>query len=165
MLQRHAYTLIEILIVISVIAILSVSLVFSFGGLQKKANFDDQKIQTLHLMQKARSLALSSMVVNDDTSNPEPTDYYLLAITPITLTLSAHGTEGTDLSLDTLDFGTDYSIDKSLDIYYFPPNAEICFTDPECTDVSDQTFTLTSSDSKHSATFSITAQGGYPEVE
>ncbi len=60
----RAFTFVETVIVISMTAILSVTLAFSMRSLRERASFRDDQTQLVNLLQKARSLSLSNILVD-----------------------------------------------------------------------------------------------------
>lgn len=161
-LRAKAFTLIELLMVIVIIAVLSVLLVTSFVSLSSNARFNNAKTQIVSMIEKARSLSLSNILINDT----EPTDYYKLTLTGGTVTIDAYGTDPTiSESIASLSLDTDFSFATTLDIYYFPPYGDVCFNAADCSDPSTSAeVVLNNADSTKSAAFTFDVNGGYVNV-
>jgi len=158
-LRAKAFTLIELLMVIVLVAVLSVLLVTSFVSLSSNARFNNAKTQIVSMIEKARSLSLSNILINDT----EPTDYYKLTLTGGTVTIDAYGSTSNE-SIATLSLDTDFSFTSTLDVYYFPPYGDVCF-DASCTDPSTTAaVVLSNADSTKTATFTFDVNGGYVNV-
>jgi len=161
---RPAFTLLELVIVVCIIAILSVSLLVNFKGNVAKSRVDDQVVQIVHLLEEARSYSLTNFLVNDT----EPASYYVVTITSAGMTLKAYVNATTTTTLQSVTMQTGYSItgiSATERIFYFPPTGEICFDAAACTS-TDTELTLTVSDSTGSYTQDIYFNkfGGAPEI-
>ena len=167
---KPAFNLIELLITTTVVAILATVAAFSFSGAKNGATFNDQKTKVVDMLQQARSYSLSNVLVDSGTG--EATDYYRLDIGENTLTLTAVGTSGTisATELDSIELLDGYRIEFSsgapdLEIYYFPPYGEICFSASNCSDsTTEKSFVLSGPDERE-ATITLNVFAGYPEVE
>jgi type II secretory pathway pseudopilin PulG len=162
--KRHAaFTLGELMIAIMIIAILSISMVVNFSRSEQKAIFDDYRAQILAVMQQARGLSLSNILVEESTR--EETDYYVLELKTDGITLTAWGVDGSDVDIVDFDFEEGYEFTTDTYIYYFPPFGDICFTnDPTCSGgTTGKTFTFQSTDGNYSQRYAFTIYGGYPE--
>ncbi|MFA5792410.1 MAG: type II secretion system protein [Candidatus Gracilibacteria bacterium] len=161
--QKKAFTLIELMIVITIMAILTMALVFSFGRATLKAKFDDQKMQIINITEEARSRSLSNMLL----SGGEETNYYALVIGELTVTLTAYGETQTEI-IDAFNFAEGFST-ETLTAYYFPPYGEVCFeldSDSNCLDgATERSTVLEDSTGIYSAVVSIDAYSGYASVE
>ena len=162
--RAKAFTFIELLMVITMMGILSVILGLSYTKLQTLTRFKNEKTQIVNMIEKAHSLSLSSILINDT----EPTDYYELSITPSTLSLDAYASDGTTTeNIDSLSLERDFSFDLSVDIFYFPPYGDVCFDVSTCDSAdTSKTREVTLSDSStDTATFTIDVNGGYVNVD
>jgi type II secretory pathway pseudopilin PulG len=150
--------------VIAIVAILSVSLALSFLQLRLNARFSAAKTDVVDLIQKARSLSLSNILVNGG----EPTDYYQLTISSSQVTLDAYNSVD-DENIETLTLDSDFSFDTELHVLYFPPYGDVCFNPAVDYSSCDHTTienvtTLSDSSGAKTATFTISPNGGYVEV-
>jgi type II secretory pathway pseudopilin PulG len=148
--------------VIVLVAVLSVLLVTSFVSLSSNARFNNTKTQIVNMIQKARSLSLSNILINDT----DPTDYYKLTLTGQTVTIDAYGTVPTNTeSIGILNLDTDFSFASTLDVYYFPPYGDVCFNASNCSDSSSTAAViLSNADATKTATFTFDVNGGYVNV-
>jgi len=152
------------LIVITIMALLSMAMAFAFSGARDNANFNDQKLAVTNIIQEARGLSLSSILV-ETASGDEPAYYYYLAITEDDITLSAVTEDSDTTKINSLTLEEGFEIDQPVDVYYFPPYGDICIGRFDCSaSVTEEVFTLTSEEGRE-ATFTISVYGGYPEVE
>ena len=83
--KLRAFTLIELMIAIIIIAVLTTGFALTFQRATLKATFDDQVTQITAIIEKAGSYALSNYLVNE----ADPAEYYYLYIRTDTITLSA----------------------------------------------------------------------------
>jgi prepilin-type N-terminal cleavage/methylation domain-containing protein len=170
--NSRAFTLIELLIVMTIMAFLSVALAVSFSGANQKAAFDDQKLQLINLIQTARSRAFSNML----SSSGEPTEYYVLLITPTFAQVEAHYSDtASDFAvLDKFTYASGYEASglvpgpELMKVYYTPPTGEVCFGSL-CPTTSDATTEKTVIFKNKAGTLSITITvdryGGFADVE
>lgn len=159
-LRAKAFTLIELLMVIVLVAVLSVLLVTSFVSLSSNARFNNTKTQIVSMIEKARSLSLSNILINDT----EPTDYYKLSLIDGMVTIDAHGPTLSE-SIATLSLDIDFSFTTTLDVYYFPPYGDVCFNASDCSDLSTSAeVVLSNADASKTATFIFDVNGGYVNV-
>lgn len=159
----RAFTLLELVICICIVAILSVTLMVNFKGSFLKANFDDQVVQVVHILEQARSYSLTNFLVNDT----EPAEYYLLTVSSTGITLVAQASVSSTLETVVLDSDISISsITGSESVYYFPPTGEICFDTLDCdSGINDISFTIVDSTGTYSQVISLNKYGGAPEVE
>ncbi len=173
--KRPAFTLIEILIVISLLGIISLGLALSFQYGRSRAEFKKAEYQLTNIIQRARELSLSNILITDYAQDFE-TDYYQLQIREDGATLTAYGTspagELKPYEIEIINLNSDYglSIDSALNIYYIPPYGEICFTinSANCDysdGVTEKSFILSGQDSIQEKTFRLSIYSAYPEVE
>ena len=159
-----AFTLIELLITIAIVAILSVGLAVNFRGSIQKAHFDDEVLGLVHILEQARSYSLTNFLISDT----EPADYYLITVSEAGITLEAHGAT-LDATMESVTLSDDFSITDvtgSQYIYYFPPTGLICLESADCTSTeSEVSFTLVGADTTNSQVISLNKYGGAPEVE
>lgn len=163
-LEAPAFTMIELLIGIIIIAVLSVAIAVNLSRGALKANFDDQVVEIVHVLEQARSYSLTNFLISDT----EPADYYLITVTSAGVRLDAYGpTLDSGLENVTLDDG--FSIEDitgSEYAFYFPPEGEICFDTPDCASgVNEISFTVVDSSGTYSSQITLNIYGGYPEVE
>jgi prepilin-type N-terminal cleavage/methylation domain-containing protein len=162
---QKAFSLVEILIVMTILVVISTSLALSFGDSKQKVVFNDYEQQIVNMMQQARGLSLANILVAED----EETDYYQLSFARTGLTLTAlgvgddAGSDPTEEEINSLNFSEGYNFDLAFDIYYFPPFGDICFSS-DCSDgESLQRFTFSLDESDFSTEYIFNIQGGYPE--
>lgn len=163
------FTLIEILIVVTIISILTGGFVISFNNLRIKGDFEDHEAGVLSLINQARTLALSN--VQHDTG--EATAYYELGVSVDSnaLVLSTYDINGISQTIDRYDLDDSTSIysdacgDNSsggFSIIYTPPYGEISFSD----DSQIKTLYICSEDNlDYNTSITIDIYGGFPEVE
>ena len=161
--RLRAFTLIELMLVVVIMAILSTALFLTTQRGILKAEFDDQVTEITGLIEKARGYALSNYLVND----LEPAQYYQLHIEATRIRLIAVGESGTNVSetLETLTYESDFRMGGATSIYYFPPNGDVCFT-KTCTGTTTyKSLTFHDPDYTYQTKFTVTKYGGYPEIE
>jgi type II secretory pathway pseudopilin PulG len=153
----------EMMIAITIIAILTVTLAYSFSAARDSANFKDQKLQILNIVQEARSLSLSSML----TEGGEVVEHYELAIESDVIRLEARGGNGGRTEINRVEFENGFEIlSGDHEIYYIPPYGEVCIDDtPPCDGNTTEASFILQSPSGQEATFTISKYGGYAEVE
>lgn len=159
-----AFTLIEVTIVVIIMAILAVSLALAYQSIQLKVRYDSNVNQIAELFQQARSLSLSSLMINDT----DPTYYYILNVDEGAATLTAYSTDtSVNEVIDTFTYDSDMNITTpAIEVYYFPPNGAICFGVYTCTSTdTENSVTFEDSEGTYSTQFTITKAGGYVEVE
>ncbi len=164
--KRPAFTFIELLIVIIIMAILSVALAISYQRVQLKVRYDAHVNAIVELFQRARSLSLSTLMI-DDT---EPVEFYYLAVGEGDVVLTAEG-GGLSEELDRFTFDNDIMIDTELEIYYFPPYGDICLGASGCNDPifvgppeTENVTVLSDASGVYSTEFTITNVGGYVDA-
>lgn len=156
--ERHqpAFTLIEILIVVTIMALLAMAMSISFSGAKDRATFDDQKVKIVDLFQKARGSSLSSVLVGT-----EPVDYYRVYVIRTGITLTAYAGINTEL-IDSLTFTDGVYVSSPTSVYYFPPYGVVCFTS-DCHDtIASGTFTLRNAAGELTI-YRVYRHGGYIE--
>lgn len=161
--RRPAFTLIELLLAIIIIAVLSMALLTSFRNATLKARFDDELTTINRIVGKARGYALSNYLVNDDTS--KPAEYYLVSFTVNDIGLAAVATDGTVEKLENHTFNTAFAINTPLDAYYFTPDGNVCFS-ADCSDgLIEDTVIFSDTGGTYSSTITISVYGGFVEIE
>lgn len=162
--SARAFTFIELLISITIIAILSIGVAINFKESIVKANLEDHVSQIVHILQQARGYSLTNFLVNDT----EPADYYVVTITSSAITLKVYGATDNE-TLESMSMDTGYTITGITSperIYYFPPTGEICFTAAACTSADTElTLTVTDSTGNYTQDISLSKFGGSPELE
>ncbi len=161
-LRAKAFTLVELLIVIVILAVLCVLLATSYIKLASAARFNNAKTDIVNMIQKARSLALSNILINDDPDYP--TEYYVLTLEADEVTIDAYASDGTHESLETLTLDSSFRFSSPIEAYYFPPYGAVCFNGETCADTSTSKTTTLTDTYSHTATFTIDVNGGYVEV-
>ncbi len=162
---KKGFTLIELLIVIAIIAMLATGAAYKILAGKQKAQFDNTKMQVQSLLQEARTLSMSSMVVAETVTELEPSKYYLLDIATDQITLSAYGINDSVKQIKTFELPDQHSINPAMQIYYFSPSGELCFNSSDCSDKTDKKLTLESADDAFTANFTVSGHGGYAEQE
>ena len=158
--RAKAFTLMELLIVIVILAVLSVLLGTSYIKMASAARFNNAKTDIVNMIQKARSLSLSNILINDT----EPTDYYVLTLEVGEVSIEAYASDGTSETITSLPLDSSFSFDTSLSVLYVPPYGDVCFDNIACAS-TDTTRDLILTDTYgHTATFTIDVNGGYVEV-
>lgn len=151
--------MIELLIAITIIAVLSIAIALNFGRGALNARFDDQVQKIVHIIEQARSYSLNNYLVEDS----EPTEYYVLTVDTNRMILEAHGATLTS-TLEEVELADEFTISDAQTIYYVPPYGEI-YIESEDSGITEFTFSVEDSSAAHSETISINVYGGYPEVE
>lgn len=158
--KRSAFTFVELLIVILIMAILAVALSIAYQRVQLRVRFDAHEAAVNDFFQRARAHSLNTIIL-DET---EPVLYYELLLNQRSVTLNAVGATLTE-ELDSYDFGTDISLDGDYAVYYFPPSGDVCLTQDDCSSTdSELTVTLSDSSATFSTEFTVQKNGGYVEV-
>lgn len=148
-----------------IVAILSISLAFSFSGARDRSNFADQKTEIINLIQEARGLSLASIQVDDAT--PWVPDYYAVETAEDSIEINAYTYDDSNEStIETLTLIDGFSLDV-VTFYYIPPYGETCIEEPPCESggETEQSFVLYSPDETQQSQFTVSIYGGYPEVE
>ncbi len=162
-LRAPAFTMIELLIAIIIIAVLSVAIAVNLSRGALKANFDDQLIQIVHVLEQARSYSLTNFLIEDT----EPVDHYLITIAETGVTLEAYGSSGLSSTLENVELADGFTITATTlpqSIYYVPPDGDI-YIESESSGITEFEFSVDDSSGTYSETVSLTIYGGYPEVE
>jgi prepilin-type N-terminal cleavage/methylation domain-containing protein len=157
----RAFTFVELLIAILIVAILSIALLTNFQRSRLKANFEDQVTNIVRIMEEVRAYSRTGILVN----GTDPANYYLLTIGSGELTIDIFS----DTSHETI---SEYELDAGFEtngadreIYFFPPNGEICFS-KYCTDsTTEYTFTVQDTSGTYTQDITINIYGGYPELD
>lgn len=153
--KTPAFTLVEFLITITVVALLTTAMRISFGASRVSAEFKQVQTEIVSLLQEARNLGFSNLYTDGISI-----DYYEVGVQPDVITLRGYE-DGTSTVIREIVLPDNYSIDSSFDITYTPPDGEISFGDGS----TSQTFELLNNEAGLSATFVISIfGGGYPEV-
>lgn len=160
----RAFTLIELMLVIVILAISSAALLVNFRSASQKALFEDQLSNIVNVIEKARSYSLTNYLVNDF----EPAEYYLLTIADNSISIEAYADYGgTHETLEEYDLPIGFETTAADDeIFYFPPYGQVCLT-YSCTmaGFTKYSFTVSSSDGSLTQTITITTHGGFAEFE
>lgn len=157
---KKAFTLLELMIVITIMAILTMALVFSFNNATLKAKFDNEKTKITNIVAQARSKSFSNILLESG----EVAEYYLLTIDTTKSTLTAVN-ETTSEIIDTFDYETGIFITDKIEVYYFPPYGEVCF-DIDCVSTEESISTrLTDNNSVYMSTISIYQGSGRLNLE
>ena len=159
--SKPAFTMIELLIAIIIIAVLSVAIAVNLGRGVLKARFDDQLIEIVHIIEQARSYSLNNYLIGDT----DPAEYYSLAIDSSGLTLTAHGASSS-ISLEEVELEDGFTITVIVDntIYYVPPYGSI-YIGSETSGTTELLFMVGDDSGTYSALITLNIYGGYPEVE
>lgn len=164
--RAKAFTLIELLMVIAMIGILSTMFGLSFVKLVADARFKNAKTEIVSMVEKARSLALSNILINDDVTTP--TDYYKLTLSGTSVSVDAYADDDvTTENIDTFTLNNGITFAGVIEAYYFTPYGLVCFDTPDCDSANTDTYRfVTMSDSNgNTATFTIDVNGGYVNVD
>ncbi len=163
--KKHAaFTFIELIIVVIIMAILSISLAVAYQNVQLKVRFDAHVSTITELFQQARTLSLSTLMIN----GTDPTYYYALSLGTTSVTLKAYATDtSVTQTLETFTYDSDMRLTSSaIAIYYFPPSGEICIGSASCSSgATEANITFGSRSGTYSTEFTITTAGGYVDVE
>lgn len=160
-LRAPAFTMIELLIAIIIIAVLSVAIAVNLSRGALKAKFDDQVLQVTHIIEQARSYSLNNYLINDT----DPVEYYLLTVAPTGLTLEAYGASSpATLEEVTLEDGFVISITTDDTIYYVPPYGQI-YIESETSGTTELPFVISDENGTYNTIVTVNIYGGYPEVE
>lgn len=153
----RAFTLVEFIIVITIIAIMATGFALSFTRSKKSATFNDYETQIVSILQKARGLSFSDLNVESID-----VDHYDLDIQTTSVTLNAINSTGTTVELEKISLPSEYRINSAFHVYYTPPNGEVTINDGS----NVRSFTFYTTDSAYSSTIVISTFGsGYPEIE
>ena len=165
--HRPAFSFVELLVVMMILAILTVALAIAYQRIQLKVRYDANVSSITELFQRARTMSLSTVLINDT----EPVEYYLLAVNNHDISLVAQGDTLSE-TLDTFEYDADMEMSDELEIYYFPPFGEVCLGVYLCRDSSftgtvetENTTTFSDRTGAYEAEFTITNTGGFVEVE
>ena len=163
--KRHAaFTFIEVIIVVIIMAILSISMAVAFQNVQLKVRFDKNVSRITELFQQARTLSLSTLMID----GTDPTYYYALNLGTSSVTLIAYAADtSVTQTLETFTYDSDmYLNDLAIGIYYFPPSGEICIGAASCASgATEAEITFADRSGTYSTQFTITTAGGYVDVE
>lgn len=165
-LRPPAFTMIELLIAIIIIAVLSVAIAVNLSRGALKANFDDQLVGIVHVLEQARTYSLTNFLIEDT----EPADYYLITIAETGVTLEAYGSSGLTSTLENVELADGFTISATStttlpqSIYYVPPDGDI-YIESETSGITEFEFSVEDDSGTYSETVSLNIYGGYPEVE
>lgn len=158
--KRPAFTLIEVIVVVVIVALISSSLAIVTSRSRSKALFKDTEVQLTHLIQEARSSALSNLEIDNESAS-----YYLLELSTSSATLTGYNELLTSTELDSLTYESGITLDDDYEIYYFPPDATVCFTAACSESYTYITMTLSSTGTDYESSITVSSFGGFPEVE
>lgn len=165
--KKTAFTFIELILVITLLAILSTAVILGWRQNQIHAQFRDLETKIISMIQKARGLSLSNLTI-ENADESIPVEYYLLNISETSLSIQAIGQDSaaTAEEIDVLEFPEGFSLDTTFEVYYFPPYGEVCW-ESDCPDdfEEEKTFTLSTEFSNENQEFGISIYGGYPELQ
>lgn len=163
--KKHAaFTFIELLIVIIIMAVLSISLAVAYQRVQLKVRFDKNVSRITELFQQARTLSLSTLMIE----GTDPTYYYVLELDASSVTLSAYASDPSIYeTLETFTVDSDMSLTSTASgIYYLPPSGEVCIDAETCdTGTTEAALILSDLTGTYSTVFTLTTAGGYVDVE
>ncbi len=158
--KRPAFTLIELMIVLVIIAIITTALVLSYQQLNLKVRYDTHVNNIVRIFQEARSRSLSTVLIE----GTEPTEYYLLALNNYGIELIAYS-ENLEQVIEVYDFDEDIEISDEWEVYYFPPSGDLCFGSANCAGNTIELSTVLEDDSgSYSTRFRMELNGPHLEV-
>ena len=147
-----AFTFVEIVIVMLLIAMFSAGFSISYSNSQKKTTFDSDQNKTLSIIQKARNLSLTNLEVNSKQA-----DYYRLSIATSGLTLTGYDIDGGTSSIDSVTFSTGITSNTSFSVDYAPPYGEVTINSGGPTFIMSDT-------NGNTSTITISAFGGFADA-
>lgn len=160
--ENRAFTLIELLLVIVIMAIITVGFALSMQKSTLKSTFDDQVLNIRRIIEKTRDYSLSNYLVNDDLD--APAEYFRLSLATNSASVVAVAANGDEESLDSYVFQSGFAMGSELEVYYFPPYGEVCFSS-DCSDVLPEASTIfKDADDTYEAEITINTYGGYPDI-
>ncbi len=184
---QKAFTLVEILIVTSMVAIITVSIAISLPESRKRSRFEDNHLKIVNLIQQARGLSLSTKLIDGGTGNLRKVDRYVLDVHSDFVRLFASAREGVDDQVDEEGVNDRvyeeierHTLDEELyitnlqngtctgpciTVFYILPDGQVCFSE-DCQDesASARSFLLHSEENKYVNHYEIDIVGGFPEV-
>jgi prepilin-type N-terminal cleavage/methylation domain-containing protein len=177
--KKKAFTLIEVIVVISMVAVLSVGFALNIDKVRTRGNFHAMQNQIIGVLQSARSLSLSNQLrYSDEYGGDYPVQYYRLMVKENGLGLDAYlNVPGADPlpqeTLKLIDFDTEaeeyeiidnMAVDRNLLIFYFPPYGEICFNKTCTSSDQQQTFRFFTADDAFASEMTVSVHGGTVEL-
>lgn len=149
---KPAFTFVEIVIVILLIAIFASGFALSYENSREKVTFDSDQQRVLSIIQKARNLSLTNLEVNDKQA-----DYYHLAIATSGITLTGYDIDGGTSAIDSVTFSTGIISDRSFSVDYAPPYGEVTINSGGPTFIMSDT-------NGNTSTIRISPNGGFADV-
>ena len=122
----------------------------SYTNSQKKVTFDSDKQKVLAIIQKARNLSLTNLMVNDKQA-----DYYYLEVGTASITLTGYDIDAGTSSIDSVTFSTGISNSLPFGVKYHPPYGTVVF------DSSTHGLILSDGTGNNSSQISISEFGGF----
>lgn len=163
-LKNHpAFTFIEMMIVVVIMAVLSMSIALAYQKIHLKMRYEANVTALTALFQQARSVSLSTILIN----GTEPAAYYKLTVQRGYARLDAYAADETTSKLiERVDYDSGMNISTAaLFVYYFPPNGEVCLDNSSCTGAASGSVTFEDTGGTYATQFSVTAAGAYVDVE
>lgn len=160
--KRRAFTLIEMLLVVSMTAIIAVTMSFSIRNVQERATFKEHQQEIVAIFQTARTLALSNLLLDGQVA-----EFYVIEVASNYMTLNAGFADGSGQSIEVLEFDEEFEADTGVDsatFYYFPPAGEVCFVYTCDSGSTSKTISLLSTQADYETEITIDIYGGYPEI-
>ena len=159
----RAFTIVELVIVMVLLAILMMVSIGGITGAQKHAQVNDAVDSTMGMIQNARSQALANMEIDLGTETCTAEEFYIiLSSTEINLyaDFTADCTSATEQLLDTATFTENVELGTDItQITYTPPLGEI-----EITTSGDTSITISTVDGLFGKTITINEVAGIPEL-
>lgn len=150
---KPAFTFVEIVIVMLLVSIFSAGFAISYSNNQKKVTFDSDKEKVLSIIQKARNLSLTNLMIGT-----EQADYYQLVVSTSAATLTGVSIDGTSSVIETVTFSSGIEADSILSVKYIPPYGTVTFVS------NAHAVTIHDEDSTNTSTITISEFGGFAEA-